>query len=139
MNFFEWVVFASTTILANLGVDFGPPPTAGPEAETVNLLRYNSDGDFDFKGRGEWILIDTGEYLQVMRNRIRPKREMIENDRNFLSRTSPILPWAEPMPLLLDRKQGVACLGKTCAIVYAICPPSSKMAVGEKCRTFDHK
>ena len=139
MNFFEWVVFMGTSILSNLGVDFGPPPVPGPETETVTIVSYYSDGEFDFKAAGEWVLINTGEQLQVKRNRIRPKRELIVNDWN--NRYLPLIegpPQPGSVPLILDRRNGIACLERKCTTLYAICPHRLKLKFGEKCATYLH-
>lgn len=137
MNFFEWVVFMGTSILSNLGVDFGPPPVPGPQTEIVQLVLYYSDGDFDWKGVGEMILINSGETLQVKRNRIRPEAKYIVNDWNkgFL----PVLqgsPQVGYVQLKLDRENGIVCLQEKCTTLYAICPMDAKLNKGEKCASF---
>nr|CBA28215.1 hypothetical protein Csp_A06160 [Curvibacter putative symbiont of Hydra magnipapillata] len=45
-------------------------PQLGAVIEDVNLVLYFSDGDFDWKGVGDWVLIDSGETLQIDRKKL---------------------------------------------------------------------
>lgn len=135
-----FVFFVGTgafVMLQIFGIEFGPRPVPGPQTETVHLVLYYSDGDFDLKGVGEMILIDTGEVLQVKRNRIRPDPKYIVDDWNkgfLLAMEGP--PQSGVLPLNLDRQNGIACLQKKCTTLYAICPMEAKLNKGEKCASF---
>lgn len=97
-------------LLQVLGIELGPRPMPGPQTETVKLVLYHDDGYFDVKRVGDWILIDTGEIVQVKRNRIRPDRQHTAGYQEFsLAKKAPAK--SGTLPILLDRQTGVACLG----------------------------
>lgn len=131
-----FVLFAGTgafVLLQIFGIEIGPRPVPGPQTETVHLVLYYSDGDFDWKAVGEMILIDTGEVLQVKRNRIRPDPKYIVNDYNNGFQPAQLgPPQIGLLPLKLDRKNGIACLQEKCTTLYAIVPMESKIRQGEK-------
>lgn len=129
------LICAAVVTLQGCGFESGQQPVPGPDAETVKLVLYYSDGDFDTKGVGEMVLISTGEILHVKRNRIRPSSRYIVNDMDKLDTP----PQAGFVALKLDRKNGIACLENKCATLYAICPPMKKMQRGEKCVSFTRK
>ena len=131
-----FVLFVGTgafVLLQSFGIEIGPRPAPGPQTETVHLVLYYSDGDFDWKAVGEMILIDTGEVLQVKRNRIRPDPKYIVDDWNKGFRSAmegP--PQSGVLPLKLDRQNGIACLQEKCTTLYAIIPMEAKIRLGEK-------
>lgn len=114
------------------------PAILEQNAERVSLVLYRSDGDFDWKTVGEWILIDSGEQLQVRRNRIRPDSKFIVqewDEKNLKIEQSKQM---GKTPLKLDRKNGIVCNETRCATLYAICPTQLEMKYGKKCVTFSH-
>jgi hypothetical protein len=122
-------------LLPGCGFDFGTQPVPGPDAETVKLVLYYSDGEFDTKGVGEMMLISTSEILHVKRNRIRPDSRYIVHDFNKFEAP----PQDGFVALKLDRKNGIACLANKCTELYAICPSMKEMRRGEKCVSFSRK
>lgn len=115
-------------------------PQLGAIVEDVELLLYFSDGDFDWKGVGDWVLIDSGETLQIDRKKISPRHEFITEDWSdvFLpAKRYKYLSKGEKMQL--DRLNGIACLKDQCAYLYAICPKHEQIARGEKCTTYSFK
>lgn len=135
-----FVLFAGTgafVLLQIFGIEIGPRPVPGPQTETVQIVLYYSDGDFDGKAVGEMILIDTGEVLHVKRNRIRPDPKYIINQYNNSFRLAQLgPPQIGVVPLKLDRKNGIACLQEKCTTLYAIVPMESKIRLGEKGVTY---
>jgi len=112
----------------------------GPNPEKVQLVLYYSDGDFDWKTVGEWMLIQTGETLKVERNTIRPDAALIVQDwnREFL----PVIdgpPRVGAIEMKLNRSTGVACLAERCGHLYTICPHSSVLNKTNLCQTFTVK
>ena len=129
------------TVTLLQGCSFEPetPPVLGSEAETHKVVTYYSDGDFDYKSVGEWMLLDTGESLQIKRNRIRPPANLMVNDWSQYEklRAGPALPgYAD---IKVDRLNGIACLDSRCAHLYAICPPRSATSDGQVCKIFNKK
>ncbi|MDT7520617.1 hypothetical protein RAE19_18295 [Rhodoferax sp. TBRC 17660] len=115
-------------------------PQVGAAVEDVQLVLYFSDGDFDWKGVGDWVLINSGETLQIDRKKITPAQELVTDNWNdvFLpARKSPLLGKSEKMQL--DRLNGIACLKEQCAFLYAVCPKHEQLARGEKCTTYSFK
>ena len=135
------ILLLCTTAAILQGCNFEPetPPALGSKAETLRLVTYYSDGDFEYKSVGEWILLDTGESLQIKRNRIRPAANLIVNDWSQYEklRAGPALPGYADVKI--DRLNGVACLDSRCTHLYAICPPRSAITAGQVCKTFNKK
>ena len=131
--FVLFVGIGAFVLLQIFGIELGSRPAPGPQTETVHLVLYYSDGDFDGKGVGELILIDTGEVLHVKRNRIRPDSKYIISDYNKGFQPAQLgPPQIGFLPLKLDRKNGIACLEEKCTTLYAIVPMESKIRLGEK-------
>lgn len=106
-------------------------------AESVRLVSYYTDGDKDRKTVGDWMLIHTGEVLQVQRNAIHPDQSAITSNwtDKFLPLTQgPAL--SGQWELRLDRTNGIVCLGSNCAHLYAICPSSAQISKGNLCHVF---
>lgn len=107
-------------------------------AENVKLVLYYSNGDFDWKTVGEWMLIESGERLQVQRNKIRPEKQFITSEwSDDFIRNLEKSPQQGQVPLRLDRKNGIVCMANRCATLYAICPRRTEMRQGKKCATFN--
>ena len=114
-------------------------PVPGSDAEIVRLVVYFSDGEFDGKRVGEWALIDSGESLQVQRNRIRPASALIVGDWGQFAALLAMPPTRGSVDLKLDRVRGIACLQSRCAYLYSICPHESALSAGQKCMSFSVK
>ena len=74
--------FIALSFLLLIGCTGEIPPAVGPDAETVKLVLFYSDGDQDWKSVGNWALIDTGELLQVRRRSIQPDPNLVTADWN---------------------------------------------------------
>lgn len=137
---FKFIFFSIVLALASCDDGKVAASKLGPNSEKVQLVLYYSDGDFDGKSVGEWMLIQTGETLKVERNTIRPDSALIVQDWN-----KEFLPVMEGPPLAgttevkLNRSTGVACLGVRCAHLYWICPHSSELNKSNPCKTFNFK
>ncbi len=105
--------------------------------ESVTLVLYYSDGDFDLKTTGEIALLNTGELVTIQRNVIRPGAALMTSDwnNNFLIAIN--APATEgSLSLKLNRSKGKLCDGKICAWVYAICPHFASLKAGAKCHSY---
>ncbi len=113
------------------------PTSLDSSAESVRLVSYFTDGDKDRKSVGDWILIDSGELLQVQRNSIHPSQS--ETTSKW---TDEFLPLAQSRTfvgkseLRLDRVKGVVCLNGNCAFIYAICPSNVDISKENRCHVF---
>jgi len=117
-----------------------PGPAGQPPMESVTLVLYYSDGDFDLKTTGEMALLNTGELVTVQRRVIRPGEALTTGDWNnkFLAaRNAP--PTKGTLELKLDREKGLLCNREKCAYVYSICPPIGLRQAGEKCHSYQMK
>lgn len=129
-----------TYLLSACNTNSDQTPKLGTQHESVQMVLYFSDGDFDWKGMGEWILIESGETLQVVRNKIRPNQELITDNWNEV-----FLPAIkgqrsrESKSIQLDRVNGIACVSERCAYLYAICPSQDQLTRGKKCMTYQVK
>ena len=114
-----------------------PVPSGQSSFESVSLVLYYSDGDFDFKTVGEMALLNSAEIVTVHRNVIRPGPALLTSDWNtkFLPAIS-APPTNGFLPLKLDRLNGVMCDGERCAYVHSICPPLVSLQTGAKCHSF---
>lgn len=108
--------------------------------ESVSLVLYYSDGDFDVKTTGETALLNTGETVTVQRRVIRPDGPLLTGDWNgkFLGAINS--PHSDgSLELKLDRANGKLCSSERCAHVYAICPAMVLLKAGAKCRSYPKK
>lgn len=139
ISIFHPVTFSLCVLLSGCGPK-AEQPVLGPQAETVKLVLYYSDGDADWKTVGETILLSTGETIKVERNVIRPGASLIVKDWN--REFYPVLagpPQPGTVEIRLDRTSGVACLANKCSRLYAICPPESLLSEASKCKSFTLK
>jgi len=117
--------------------DQAPVLSGQSSLESVSLVLYYSDGDFDFKTVGEMALLNTAEIVTVHRNFIRPGPALMTSDWNtkFLPAIS-APPTNGFLALKLDRLNGILCDGERCAFVHAICPPLVALQTGAKCHSY---
>ena len=114
-----------------------PMPNGQSAFESVSLVLYYSDGDFDLKTVGEMALLNTAELVTVHRNVIRPSPALMTSDWN-----TKFLPAIDAPPtngllaLKLDRQSGILCDGDRCAYLHAICPPQVTRQAGAKCHSY---
>lgn len=117
-----------------------PMSSARTALESVSLILYYSDGDFDLKTTGEMVLLNTGELLTIQRNVIRPDAALMTSDWNnkFLDAIG-APPTEGSLSLKLDRANGILCNREVCAWVYAICPHFVSLKAGAKCQSYSKK
>jgi hypothetical protein len=120
--------------------DQAPAPDPQQPMESVSLVLYYSDGDFDVKTTGEKALLNTGELVTVQRRVIRPDGVLLTGDWNgkFLNAIN-APPSDGTLELKLDRANGMLCNRDRCAYVYAICPAFDLLKAGTKCHSYRTK
>jgi hypothetical protein len=140
MKFIGLIPFALGSLLFACTGEQVPKPDAQLPSESVSLVLYYSDGDFDLKTTGEMVLLNTGEIVTIQRNRIRPDARLMTSDWNnkFLLAFH-ATPTNGSQDLKLDRTNGRLCNTQKCALVYSICPPHSSLNLGGKCHSYPLK
>jgi hypothetical protein len=120
--------------------DQAPAPDPQQPMESVSLVLYYSDGDFDLKITGEMALLNTGELVTVQRNVIRPDGALLTGDWNgkFLTALN-APPSGGTLELKLNRTSGLLCNRDRCAYIYAICPALVLRKAEAKCQSYQRK
>ena len=110
MKAITWLLLLALGLIQACTGEQAPTPAEQQRMESVSLVLYYSDGDFDVKTTGETALLNTGELVTVQRKVIRPSGAMLTGDWNgrFLEvANAPPSEWS--MVVTMDRAEGRLC------------------------------
>jgi hypothetical protein len=127
----------------------GNKPQPSSQAETVYISVYRPLPPSDIlKTVGDWALLDNGELIHIettklaavmQQNALPIPESHVEREERAWDKKHTSVPKPGGVAAILDRKNGLICIGNNCARTYAICPPWNEMRFGKKCSTFSVK
>lgn len=146
MNSKRWTLAAACLLLA--ACTARPDPPQNPEQVSI-VLYHPLRGMNALKTVGDWAMLSTGELLQIETSLVLallpvghtslpvPDGLLELRSRVWVEDSHEIRGRGE-VRALLDRRNGVMCVGTACSPLIAICPPvKHAMATNGKCRGFN--